>query len=532
MTRPRGMALGTILMIVLVALLLLVTAASTSIFQLSFSVSKTRGDHAQNLAESALSLAMARMADSGFSFGQSPSDRVSLALPEFPNSEGLVTFNPSELPGGHSTYNLESDTSRLGARGRVVPSRTVHLVARGRVGDTERWMEAIYYRPPFPDGMVCQGRAEASGLFLAATRTPGAYTGGDPSQIPAGNRLPGNLFSNDSVAFGANCRITGSVGSTGAIDVAPDTIVEGEVSPNTSARTVPVIDVADKIASFDLNSDTLFGSYAGDLDLPDHWFAQRNGDLDVGGNLNLHHSVLTVRGNLTIQGSLVGVGLVLVDGDVTVLDGADLSTENQVAVAATGRVLLRSSSKLGNFFQGLIYTDTDLTAREITIVGAVVSQGPVTLENVRLVQSPASVVLAVAPPEGRPSDDAVAVHMNVRLGPAGERLYDVTAHFSSKNNLQNPFDITQWAGSTDYATNTWLGLTETQLLPTVDQWVRSVDTAVQLPETYANLAGLVQSQVQRLNGTNAPTVVSFNLNNLLAEQLDRSRILLWRPFAP
>ena len=202
-----------------------------------------------------------------------------------------MTFDMGEtgFSKGYSKFNLESDSGTVGARDRQVPGRTVHLVARGKVGEVESWMECYYYKPPFPDGLAATGRVTASSLYLAGVRRTQGYAGGDPSTINPAEAFPANLFSNFSQAgppvavLSDNCRITGSAGAVGGVSVDASSIVEGEVLPGSDPRALPELDVVERIAAIETNA-ILTASTGGTLTLDQQWFSRCNGNLTVGGN--------------------------------------------------------------------------------------------------------------------------------------------------------------------------------------------------------------------------------------------------------
>ncbi|MCA9775242.1 MAG: hypothetical protein KC800_00940, partial [Candidatus Eremiobacteraeota bacterium] len=181
--KSKGVSLATILIClsVLVAALFLTVSASLSHLSLVSSVAQRQ--HAENLAEAALSQAMARGIQTDFEFGSRPTDRVQVTFPGLDDAEGIVTFSRGEFSDGFSSYNLNSDASMVGAGGTNIPPESIHMVARGRVGNTERWMECVFHRPPYPDGLVATGSVEAEGLQLSGVKESEKYVGGNPEEI-------------------------------------------------------------------------------------------------------------------------------------------------------------------------------------------------------------------------------------------------------------------------------------------------------------------------------------------------------------
>jgi hypothetical protein len=424
MTRGKrgsaGLSLGTVLLGMVVMTVVLFAAASAAVSHLNLVKSSASYEHARNLADAALSQTLARMVESDFEFGKN-GGRVEVTFPDLPGASGVVTFVTSEAGFGDafSTYNLDSDSEKVGAGGRRVPPRTVHMVARGRAGGVESWMECVYFRPPFPDGLASTGWINAKSVDLSAVRRTGDYAGGELSGIPRDNRLPANVFSNfqgtpegggagglplGAVTISGGSRITGNVGSMGSVRISEDSVVLGEVLPNSERRDVPDLRLDEKIDLVEHTSNPIV--YAGgDLQLERNWFSRSDGSLVVTGDLDLNGSVLLVKnGDLKVRGGIQGTGVILCEGDVEIHDGrTDLRSTEQVAVGCKGDFLLRAEAPAGNYFHGLVYSEGAIEAKDITVVGAMVSNGKngrpgsVHLDNVRFVYSPTSMEITVFP---------------------------------------------------------------------------------------------------------------------------------------
>lgn len=416
----RGLTLGTVLLCMICLILLLLTAGTAAVSHLRFATAQETSEHAKNLAESAIAEAFTRLVQSDFSFGVDGLDssgqpaRVEVTVPDLPGATGVVTFDSSEsgFSQAYSSNNIRSDAAISGARGRTVPGRSVHLVARGRVGSTERWVECIYYRPPFPDGLACTGLADARSVYLAAVRHVSDYPGGDPRTIPPEDALPANIFSNSqgrggrpSTQVSGSSVVTGSVGAVGPVSVSGDSEVEGEILPHSESRAIPDIRLDEKFSIVEENN-TPVSSTGGDLTLEPNFFMLASHGLEVGGDLDMNGSVLLVKGgDLTVHGGIKGTGIVLCSGDVEIRDGrSHLDTAEQVAVGCKGSFRLRAEAPEGNYFNGLVYAEGDIEAKDITVVGAVVgngkrgAEGDVLLDNVRFIYNPGSLQVVAFPP--------------------------------------------------------------------------------------------------------------------------------------
>lgn len=443
--KSRGWALGTTLACMVALAVVLFAAVSAAISHLRMVSAAANGEHAKNLAEAALAKAMVEVVRSDYKFGKNGTDRVQIYVPDLPGSSGIVTFDQNEFgPDGKSTFNLDSDTPKTGARSHNVPARTVHLVARGKVGSSESWMECVYYKPPFPDGLAASGPIDAKALYLAGIRRGQAYAGGDPGNIPPEDSIPANLFTNatgpNASLVGVNCRITGSAGAVGSVTVDPTSVVEGEVLPGSEPRAIPNMDIPARMAALRPNAVTVASS-GGDVELDKDWFSQATSGLTVGGNLKLNGSVLLVDGDLNVGGAIEGTGVVLVNGNVEITDGrSNVTAADQVAVACTGDFKLHAQAPEGNYFQGLVYCEGDFEAKDITVVGATVvngkngKAGSAKLDNVRFVQSPGGVNLELSRVRGRTiGQHSWAWSISLRPNPngtTGDFLADARLYFT------------------------------------------------------------------------------------------------------
>ena len=551
---PRGVALGTVLLCLTLLITLIFLAISASLSHLNVVSLQGTRDHATNLAEATLSRGVERLLETDMAFGTNGTDQANVSHSVLQDADGFLSFSPGALPNHFSTNNMNPDTSRIGSGGVSVPPNAVHLVARGRVGSVERWMECIYYEPPFPDGLVASGTVDASGLLLSGVRTGAAYDGGDTTAIPADQQVQANLFSlaatgpgGQAVILGPDCDINGSVGAVGQIEVDPSSKVRGEVRPGSQERPVPSLSVRDRIAVLEPNAvDVTYPG--GDLQLSQSWFNHAVGGLEVTGDLDLNGSALTVDGPLTIHGAIKGTGAILVDGSVRILDGGSaVSSTDQVALAATGDVEIRALSRDSNYFQGLVYCEGDFRAEKITVVGAVTingktpDKGNASLENVRLVRSPTSVQISLRAMKGYEfGSRSGALSFTLKPAPDGETyICSARGVFTLESDIGA--DILHqpilWDDNTSdvIAYEEWEDVNVGKpgpgfgepLATQIGQWARDVDNDGEFVGIFRqivhdDLMALVQQPTGQFD-------VSFSLNNLLAEHYDESRILLWRP---
>ena len=556
-TLNRGVSLASILLCLAVLVTALFLTVSASLSHLSLVGSLAQRQHAENLAEAALSQAMARGIQTDFEFGSRSTDRVQVSFAGLDDAEGIVTFNRGEFSEGFSSYNLNSDASMVGAGGTNIPPESIHMVARGRVGNTERWVECVFHRPPYPDGLVATGSVEAEGLQLSGVKESEKYLGGALEEIEAEDRTKANLFANGRDATGpsillkADCDIHGSVGSPGDIQIETGNLVRGEVLPRSEPRPIPALDIRSRMATLQINSVP--------VNLPtldENWFSHSPGPLTVNGDLDLNGSALTVDGNLRVTGAIKGVGIILVDGSVEILDGgSSVTSTDQVAVAATGDITLSASDKEGNYFQGLLYSEGNVSASDITVVGTVVSNGKngrpgnVVLDNVRFVRTPASVELNLTAMRGFGYSDgrSTAISITLTRAPDGETyVADARVAFTKDSDADNNDDILhnpqEWihlGDGAEYQTFSNVNVGKPgdpnfgdELGRRIAQWIDPLDDRNNTQDWIEKYSVILDSELDGMfDQTPERFEVFLSLNNLLAEQFGEARVLIWRPFS-
>ena len=544
-------SLGTVLLCMVVLAGILFVAVSAALSHLQVANAAEAQAHARNLAESAIAQALHEISESGT---QPAGDTV--VTIEGVAGTGLVTFNPGVDSRGYSVFNLEGASSVPGTRGKIVPPRTVHLVGRGMVGSARSYVECLFYRPPFPDGLVASGPVKAEALQLYAIRRDDAYSGGDPKDIASDSVVPGNLFSNygDGWAAGEptvqlleSSDINGSVGAVGSIAVDSSSVVGGEVRPGASERPIARLDIPAKIAALKPNAIPVSSSGA-DLTLDEDWFAISSGTLSVAGDLDLNGSALLVEGDLTVQGSVVGTGIVLVNGDVSILDGGTaVVAGEQTAIACTGDFTLRAPDPEGNYFKGLVYCEGEFSAKDITVVGATVvnadsnpsARGQARLENVRFVYNPGAVTVAVSAVLGATdnvADFTYAFKILCRRNSANtgfEFIVSIYVSDDHANSKDRPNEPILWPSTTPDTLDSIEILDENlssqPIKNAIHQWLYAYGAPKGRESDefdFVALDGQIDVALSQLTDTSTTTL---NLNNLLGEWLDTPRVLIWRP---
>ena len=576
--RDSGVSsLGTVLLCMVVLAGILFVAVSAALSHLQVANAAEAQAHARNLAESAIAQALHEISESGT---QPAGDTV--VTIEGVVGTGMVTFNPGVDSRGYSVFNLEGASSVPGTRGKIVPPRMVHLVGRGEVGSARSYVECLFSRPPFPDGLVASGPVKAEALQLYAIRRDSSYSGGDPTLIDAEEVLPGNLFSNSNEGWvsGAptvqllqSTEISGSVGAVGSVSVDATSSVGGELRPASSPRPIARIDIVSKISALKPNAIPIASS-GSDLSLDPNWFSISTGSLSVGGDLDLNGSALLVEGDLDVQGAIEGTGVVLVTGSVAIRDGgASVIAGEQTAIGCGGDFLLQAADPEGNYFKGLVYCEGEFKAKDITVVGATVvnaesnpsARGEAELENVRFLHNPGSVELSLMTPKsyeieygtsgGNRSHHIALAFIRTPSENGDGFYYEVHGYSTRKSDAtQDSPGIWRTYGTDDFQPSwAWhirsdlvriapgMSLAEMQSHPDVvalantlgarfqqdeNKPVSEVDWTGRLLEPSDGLASLLHTDLQN---TNSGYNVTFSLNSLLGEWLDSQRIQMWRP---
>lgn len=346
------------------ALLLTVTwvVCGVAYHHLSFANRSDHAQRAQNLAEAAVSLGMAKVLEDP-DYG--PEDPA-LVVPFDENGSGWLSFAPvPERP--LSTNNLAGDNSVPGWNERVVPKHSVLLIGEGRYGSVSRRVEALMYVPPFPYSIASEGRFLATGpLLVASVGEPGAQ-----------ELMPGHLVSNASgdvaIETESEAEITGDLQAVGGARLSSTTRVMGETRLHDAPATLPVVEVRDYDPQAQGKPAQNAPSY---LKAPIlEGFVRRAGDLQIQDGLEMQGASIFVDGNLTIEGGVRGRGALFVTGNALLLGGSALSSDNQAALVVGGHVEVRSDNRERSYFQGLIYSGGNLSAEQVTLMGPMVSRG-------------------------------------------------------------------------------------------------------------------------------------------------------------
>lgn len=389
--RPRGLSLQAVLMFT--AILTVLVALMTSLFTMTLNFTQTfyNGESALNEAEAGIAAVRARLAENpeyGTTRSEELRGRVSAEAQEG-DAWHLVTFK--SLTGFPASTNNRSGADAAGSLGRTVPTDSVHVVSTGYYRGQYRTVEALFRQPPFPIALAASGKVHSkTPLVIEGTTSVGAYEGGDDDR-------PGHLVCNspDGVSIqrglaGPDIKtyISGFVRSVGPVTIEKPAEVRGGVHPMADRMELPQID----LSSFRNQGQ------AGVVDIVDGSLTSQvmdimyfcGHDLVIEGSAELDNAFLFVDGNLKVTGSVRGVGALVATGRITVENGTTLSGTNRVALLAGDDVTLRGNA---NYFQGIVYSQGNLSAKSITVLGNVIldsadpAKGGATLDDVRLVSN-------------------------------------------------------------------------------------------------------------------------------------------------
>lgn len=568
MERARtGAALATVLMVVALASVLVFLCAGIGTYHLQLSTRLENREHARNLAEGALNLALAEISQNQ-NFG-TPGTTVRYSpgagLPE--GAEGVVSFDA--LPGlPRSTNNLANPGAVSADDGVVVPGGTVRLVARGRCAGAESLVECFFYRPPSPNGIVVSGKIRADGLFLAGVAEvadfPGSYAAVDPDK-----KRPSNVLSNNTAddalvlraSGGQPSEVFGNVEVVGRADLEAGSLIRGEVRQGVSPNPVPEFDIDSLITQVEAVNG--LWPYPNTEDVSG---VQVFGSSQVfNSDLVMNDSVLCVRGDLRVRGALRGRGIVLVTGSVQIDEGSAFSADDLVAVAAKRSVSLRGDGRASYFFNGLLYSEEEIEATDLTVLGTVVcngssaDEGNLRLTRVNLIQTRISASIAIGMPlpgftvNGFEEmtdvrDDTWIIKVD-RIGfRNGEPLYQLTLWFEfDASDLidggDGGYDIdvtpenwnTSQAMTSRYGTQPLGPWTREELLQNLGSIFRDL-TNIQNEVDYTTDVGLAagfidefRAYLDNLEQANqAMRVFSLDLNRVLTP-VSGSRVTVWRP---
>lgn len=379
--RKRGASLLAVMALSMVVVTVLLVVGSVSTARLTLA-GRSRGESlATYAAESAIARATAALLEDRTPSKNLQPDDTYLEDKEAGWSARLTWKTDKGIP--YSTNLWDTDKSVTGWNGYAVPGRSLHMVAVGKCRGVERVVETVLHIPPFPYVIASSGTVNSDGGLLVT----GVADAKDVSlqngvvSIPKEKETAGHVASNGTgdpaLVLGPDTEVTGDVRAAGKINLDPAALVRGEVRPEVDPIGIPKLDVRSYdpatrpgVQHLD-NEEYPNSTYTDRLKL--EGFVRRAGNLEVTSRgLEMKGAVLYVDGDLEVRGPIEGKGALIVTGDCTLHGGAKLSTDNEAALVVGGDVTINGDGKQSTFV-GLVYTEGNFTAEDITLVGAFVA---------------------------------------------------------------------------------------------------------------------------------------------------------------
>lgn len=477
--RRGGTAIFTVLLVGSLLATLFFVGAGLVATQLGFQGKQEQRQACRNLAESAASLAMARLLEN-------PDFASDVQVPGLaPGCFAGVRFDPHlATPSGLplSVNNLKGDQAVSGSGGGVLGPHTAQILAQAQTGSQKVLLEVILYVPRYPYDVASSGPIRCNGnLLVASLRSPAALSAG-AAQVKDEDLLPGLLASNAADPTGskavelqgAGIRVVGDLQSVGSVGLDPAVTVTGEVRPNSAAAPLPKIELSD----FDTAGKPGLAHVASSgSQLTVDGFARHSGKLTLGGGLELSNGVLFVDGDLELEGGIRGQGAVIVTGNTVIKGGGSLGSQNLAALLSGGSLKIQGTPAQSASFQGLVYSGQSLATEYADVAGLLVcnappGEGAVKLDNSRVFRLPdaSKISFTVTPPAApgaAPVPEAQPVLMqvplpalppslaglNVTLSVSGLPFHDPnTSQWGLKAN--DPW-ISRWNLNYTDATGTW-----------------------------------------------------------------------------
>lgn len=363
-SRIRAATLLTTLMLIGLGLVLVLVLSSASLSQLHRNEGMAHSMKATRAAESVVVLATEKLVnDPGFLTGSS-----NFLDWQDDSSRGRLSFDQAQANAWGipvSINNREGASAIDGWQGIRVPAKSVHLVAVGESAGRRKTIDVVVSVPEFPFAVASSGPIESEGGLLV-----GGFLGEDVSELKLDSLGPADLFSNDpgeSIKLNGKVSVTGDVSAVGKVILGTDVEIHGAVKQSSDPISLAKIDVSTMRLKHSAPLVPKLGHNK--IDESMHFNAP---ELNLTQGLELDDGLLYVNGDLKIKGGVRGHGALLVNGSVEIEGGATLSAQNQVAIVAEGDVIVHGSGD-GSLFQGLIYTEGDLVAEDITLLGAFVA---------------------------------------------------------------------------------------------------------------------------------------------------------------
>jgi cytoskeletal protein CcmA (bactofilin family) len=401
--RGQGGSIPTTMIVLSVIMVLAFSMAVLAFHHWGFGQHAHSRQAVRNLAEALAAKVVARLAaERDYGAKAEPKDSLQLSDPDHPGAQAFLTFSPARAAALKvpCSLNNQEDNSTVGPAGDRVPARASQVFIKAVAPDVSYLMEVMMHVPPYPYAVVASGPLTTSGPF-EVSGVRGAEASLD--SLPASKRGMATVASNNASAsavnFAQGAMINGDVQTVGRVTMAPGCVVRGAVKQNWEPAPLPKMNVQQYMDACSTQTQLRFtqqvpSSNVSDLNV--EWVVRRSGDLVVQGDLTLQGGVLYVQGNLHVHGSVAGKGAIIVGGTTRIDRGASLTADNVVALMSKGDVNLSGDGRASSYLQGVVYSEGNLTARRLTMLGCLITNAPpgsgsIHLDDVRVIGAPISV---------------------------------------------------------------------------------------------------------------------------------------------
>jgi len=409
MRARRGSSLGVVLVTLTLGVILLFGSLSAGLQHMELANHLQLRALARDSAESLIHLAIAKLAkDPGFGSSHEAGSVLRCTAPGLAEGcSAVLSFEPATAAANHipaSTNNLASGSSAVADGGRSIPGNSCHLVALGQCFSEQIQIETVYIQPPFPTGCASSGPVRLESVRLwgippsTVMQTQATTSGAFLRSVPA---IPAHVYTNssnpDGLILGPNTSIRGNAACSGGIIQDPTASVDGELRPNSPNNPVPHYDVQGMFNNI--------AQYVGQVPYqegkPVQSFCVVGNDLQVLGDCEIAGGVLAVRGNLSIRGALKGQGFIIATGSITANGNSQFEGSDKIALLAGGDLSLAGQNQTTHTFNGIVYSHGNVTAHDLTVIGALISDSPqgtgrVDLQRMVIAQTNVSIVAQVA----------------------------------------------------------------------------------------------------------------------------------------
>jgi len=385
LSKSRGMSLYVVFSIMAVLIIICTAMTGVGLMNLNITQSFYNGAIAQSEAEAAVSILLYNVSDN-IDYGLHNEKITGTITDGFDSREcyHVITFDKTQ--GFPWSVNAKDDP-QTGYRNRTVPKSMVSAFATGYCRGQFRTIEVLLFRPPFPYAIASSGRIHSEDHILVDGVESAAEAESEKHKRPGhiyssymrtGSGKPNPDNPSDYAVYigdkgGDKTYISGFVLSPGNVLLKPPATVKEGIRAEGDKVEIPNIDVKKYHNEGDEGVIKIVSSeFGGPQNLDAMYF--HSGNLNFASNVKMSNAFLYLKdGTLDIGGGLTGCGAIVVkNGAVNIKGDAALNGNNRIAIICDGPVTLEGNN---NYFQGLIYSHGNVSARNITVVGNLIMDG-------------------------------------------------------------------------------------------------------------------------------------------------------------